>query len=105
MVKPMRNIVFLILGFYFLTLFESSFLPHFSFWHLLNLVLIAVVLINLFEARKGKIGLFSAFFGGFFLDIFSENFIGFWILILSGIAIFIKLVFKKNVRILSIFRI
>ena len=55
-------------------------------------------MINLFEAQKGKLGLFGAFFGGFFLDIFSENFIGFWVLILLAIAVFIKFILRKYVR-------
>jgi len=99
----MKKIIILFFCFYFLTLLQASFFPHFSLGHLLNLVLIVVVLINLFEARKEKSGLFSAFFGGFFLDIFSENFIGFWILILLAISIFIKFVLRKHVR-LPIFK-
>ncbi len=64
----------------------------------MNLVLILVVLINLFEVEEGKLGLFGAFLGGFFLDIFSEIFLGFWILILLATAFFIKLVLRKYVR-------
>ena len=104
----MKKIIILFFCFYFFALLQASFFPHFPFGHLLtptpifggglNLVLIVVVLINLFEARKEKSGLFSAFFGGFFLDIFSENFIGFWILILLAISIFIKFVLRKHVR-------
>ena len=99
----MKKIIILFFCFYFFALLQASFFPHFSLGHLLNLVLIVVVLINLFEARKEKSGLFSAFFGGFFLDIFSENFIGFWILILLAISIFIKFVLRKHVR-LPIFK-
>ena len=99
----MKKIIILFFCFYFFALLQASFFPHFSLGHLLNLVLIVVVLINLFEARKEKSGLFSAFFGGFFLDIFSDNFIGFWILILLAISIFIKFVLRKHVR-LPIFK-
>ena len=99
----MKKIIILFFCFYFFALLQASFFPHFSLGHLLNLVLIVVVLINLFEARKEKSGLFSAFFGGFFLDIFSENFIGFWILILLAISIFIEFVLRKHVR-LPIFK-
>jgi len=99
----MKKIIILFFCFYFFALLQASFFPHFPFGHLLNLVLIVVVLINLFEARKEKSGFFSAFFGGFFLDIFSENFIGFWILILLAISIFIKFVLRKHVR-LPIFK-
>ena len=89
----------LILLFYLLTLSQTSFFSHFSFGYWLNLVLIAVVLINFFEAQKEKLGLFAAFFGGFFLDIFSENFIGFWILISLTLAGIIKFLLKQYVRI------
>jgi len=91
-------IFFFILFLYILTLLQTSFFPHFPLGHLLNFVLILVIVINLFEAQKGKLGLFGAFFGGFFLDIFSENFIGFWVLILLAIAVFIKFILRKYVR-------
>lgn len=91
-------IFFFILSLYILTLLQTSFFPHFPGGYWLNLVLIAVVVVSLFENRKEKLGFFGAFFGGFFLDIFSENFIGFWVLILLAIAVFIKFVFKKYVR-------
>jgi len=95
----MVKIFSLVLFFYLLTLFQTSFFPHFPLGHFLNFVLIIVVLINLFEAPKGKLGLFGAFFGGFFLDVFSENFIGFWILILLALAVFIKFILRKHVQI------
>ena len=94
----MKNIVFFIICFYFLTLLQSSFFPHFPFGHWLNLVLIAVVLINLFTPHHSWWGVISAFFGGFFLDIFSEKFFGFWVLLLLAASILIKFILKKYVR-------
>lgn len=101
MVKTFSIILFL----YLLTLFQTSFFPHFQqflpaphFGGGVILVIITVILINLFQNQKENLGFFSAFFGGFFLDIFSENFIGFWVLILLGTAFFIKYIFKKYVR-------
>jgi len=94
----MKKLFLLIIFFYIATLLQTSFLPHFSIGYLLNLVLISVVLINLFEDQGGKLGLLSAFFGGFFLDIFSQFFLGFWVIILLTTAIFIKLVLRKYVR-------
>jgi len=93
-----KKIFFLILILYLLTLLQTSFFHHFPLGYLSNLVLIVVILINLFEIQKEKSGLFSAFFGGFFLDIFSENFIGFWVLILLAISIFIKFISKRYVQ-------
>ena len=99
----MKRLILIFFGFYFLTLIQTSFLIHFKAlfgWQAgFGLILIAVILINLFESPSKNGGIFSALFGGFFLDIFSENFIGFWILISIAIALFIKFIFKKYVRI------
>lgn len=95
-----KRILALIILFYILALFQSSFLVHFNFflgqlgW---SLILISVILINLLERSKNCLGYFSAGIGGFFLDIFSKNFIGFYILILMGITIFIKFILKKYI--------
>lgn len=90
--------IFLIICFYFLTLLQSSFFPHFPFGSWWNLVLVSVIIINLLEHPREKTGFLSAFFGGLLLDIFSEHFIGFWVLILLTLTIFIKFIFKKYVR-------
>lgn len=98
-----KKIVFSFLLFYFLTLLQISFFAHFLNY-LPNLVLIAVIFINLFENPKNNFGIFSAIFGGFFLDIFSGasdaplNFFGYYILISLSLAIFIKFVFKKHIQ-------
>ena len=63
----MKNIFILIILLYLTALLQASFFPHFPMGHLLNFVLVLVVIINLFEAGKGKLGLLGAFFGGFFL--------------------------------------
>lgn len=94
----MRNIFILIIFFYLTVLLQTSFFPHFPMGHLLNFVLVLIIIINLFEAQEGKLGLVGAFFGGFFLDIFSEIFLGFWVIILFTIAVFIKFVLRKYVR-------
>jgi rod shape-determining protein MreD len=89
----MRKFLILIIIFYILSLLQDSFLPHFDIkGYTLNLILISVIIINLFNGsrRQGNSGLGAAFIGGFFLDIFSENFIGFYILILLGLALLIS---------------
>jgi len=74
-------------------------LVHFRvFGRVCNIVLLLVFFLNLLEPRKEKTGLISALIGGFFLDIFSSYFFGFYILISLVIAFFIKLVVKKYVR-------
>lgn len=97
----MRKLILIFLGFYFLILIQTSFLVHFNFgWRLGFLpILIIITLINFFEpTTKKSVGGYSAFFGGLFLDIFSENFFGFWIFISLVLSFFIKFIFKKHVR-------
>lgn len=99
------KILILFLFFYILTLFQTSFLIHFKIFREeffswgLNLVFLAVILINCFAPLKERSGIASAFIGGFFLDVFSEYFIGFHILILIALAFFIKFILRKHVRI------
>lgn len=95
-----KKILISIIIFYFLALLQTSFLVHFSICGIVpNLILIVVILWNFFEKPKNYCGLYSAVIGGFFLDIFSNRFIGFYILILLALAIIIKLVLRKHVRI------
>jgi len=98
----LNKILTYFLLFYFLILFQTSFFVHFK---PLNLTLILVIFLNLFQDPKSKDGILAAIFGGFFLDIFSENLIGFHVLILIAIAIFLKLIFRKYVRIPTIKKI
>lgn len=94
-----RNILIFSLFFYFLTLFQASFLVHFGLWGWVpNLILIFVALLNIFTP-DAKLGIGAAFIGGFFLDVFSDNFIGFWILILLAVALFIKFILTRYVRV------
>jgi len=93
-----KKILIYFLFFYILALFQTSFLIHFNLFLGLNLILISVILLNLFENLQQKSGILAAFIGGFFWDIFSENFIGFYILILLGVSIFIKFILKKYLR-------
>ncbi|MDO8424547.1 MAG: rod shape-determining protein MreD [bacterium] len=92
----MKKAILAIFFLYLLALIQASFLPNFQFWGFApNFVLALVVLINLFEGPQENVGVAAAFFGGFFLDIFSGRFFGFWIVILLASAIFIKYLFKK----------
>ena len=95
-----------IVFFYILVLLQTSFLVYFNIIGFIpNLILIAIVLINLFEEKEKNAGIYSAFIGGFFLDIFSEKPFGFYILISIAIAIFIKYVIKRYVRIPTVKRV
>lgn len=94
-----KKILIPILFFYLLSLFEASFLIHFEkLSRVPSLILILTILLNFLEKPEKNSGIFSAFVGGFFWDIFSSRFIGFHILILLTLAIFIKLILRKYVR-------
>lgn len=98
-----KSLVLTIPILYIASLAQTSFLVHFNIpGFLLNLILILVVLINLFQKAENYSGILSAVFGGFFLDIFSGWPIGSWILILVLISIFIKKIFKDYVRVPSV---
>lgn len=95
-----KKILISIIVFYFLVLLQTSFLVHFTIFDAVpNVVLILVIIWNLLEKRRDYFGVINGLIGGFFLDIFSGRFIGFYVLILVGLAIFIKLIFKRYVRI------
>jgi len=91
--------------FFFLAVLQTSFFAHFSFWGtVLNLVIIAVLLVNLLEEKKNKLGLICAFSGGFFLDVLSlsNGIFGFYVLVCLFIAFFIKFILKRYVQIPTI---
>lgn len=90
----MPRIILLIFFLYILTVIQVSFLPYFNFF-IPNSVLVLVGLINLWERPNRITGIIAAFSGGFFLDIFSGKFFGFWIIISIALAILIKYLFKK----------
>ena len=101
----MRNFLILTLSLYILALFQTSFLVYFDIsGYVLNFILITVIFVSLLENPPKNLGISSAFIGGFFLDIFSENFLGFYVLILLGVSLFIKFILRKYVRIPTIKR-
>lgn len=84
--------------FYLLALLQTSFFIHFRIWGAVpNLILILIMLINVFEKPKNNTGLLAGIIGGFFLDIFSSNFIGFYTLILLALSFLIKVILRKYV--------
>ena len=99
-----KKFLVIVILFYFLVLFQTSFLIRFDFFsgqlfHWLgNLAFIGVLLLNFFENPREKSGILAAAWAGFLLDIFSSQLIGFYILVLIGLAIFIKIIVKQYVR-------
>ena len=97
-----KKTIISVLIFFFLAIFQTSFLAHFSFWGMVfNLVIIAVLLINLLEEKGNKLGLVCAFAGGFFLDVFSLSggIFGLYVLVCFLTAFFIKFILKRYVQI------
>jgi len=95
-----KNILILLLAFYILALFQTSFLVHFNISGIIpNIIFILVIIINIFEKPEKKTGFSAAFIGGFFLDVFSSHPIGFNILILFSATLFIKVILRRYVRI------
>jgi len=98
----MKKIFIFAIAFYFWVLFQTSFLSHFSpFWSqklVYGFTFGFFFILNFFEDSKSNFGLFSALIGGFLLDVFSSEPIGFHLLILMSVAILTKFVFKKYVR-------
>ena len=93
-----KRFLILIAGFYFLALLQTSFFIHFPLAGLVpNFILISVFLINILEKPQKNAGIFAGFIGGFFLDIFSSNPIGFYALILLGLSLLTKIIFRKYV--------
>ncbi|MBZ1345419.1 MAG: rod shape-determining protein MreD [Candidatus Nealsonbacteria bacterium] len=96
----MKKVLIFCLGFYILALLQASFFPGLGLsGPIFNFILIFVLLSNLLENPRKYNGITSAFWGGFFLDIFSENPIGLNLLILPLLAILIKIILRKYVRI------
>lgn len=96
----MKRILILIFLFYIFVLFQTSFFVHFDSGGIAtNLILISVIFISFYGDAKNNLGIYGAIIGGFYLDVFSDLFFGFWVLILLVIALFIRFFVKKYVRI------
>ena len=95
-----KKLIFSIIILYFLVILETSFFVHFNiFEYIPNSIFILIIAFNVMESKRKSFGLWSALIGGLFLDIFSSHFIGFYMLILFVMAIFLKFIFKHYVRI------
>lgn len=97
----MKKVLILILLFYFLIIFQESFLSHFTlFGGTCNLILISVFLLIFFEENwgSGNSGILCGFLGGTILDLFSAIPFGVFALNLTLTSFFFKKiskVFKK----------
>lgn len=102
----MRRVIALIILFYFLALFQTSFLVHFKFkGGVLNLVLVFIILISFFEQKEKHYGFLSGIIGGLYLDIFSSIFFGLFTLLAVATSLLIKIVkpFFETKKFISFF--
>ncbi|HNY36300.1 MAG TPA: hypothetical protein PLD14_03400 [Candidatus Pacearchaeota archaeon] len=99
MIKEIFKTVFLIVAMYYLFIFETSYLLFFTFF---SFLIFLVLLINFLEEPQGRIGLFSAFFLGLMLDIYSAHFIGLLALSFLLGSLLLKFILSKYVRIPSL---
>ena len=91
----LKKIFLEILIFYFLTIFQISFLAHFKIpGQFLNLILISVVLINFLTPSTSFEGFEAAFLGGFFLDVFSKSPLPLSVVIFLVLVLLIKKVLR-----------
>lgn len=86
--------------FFLLALLQTSFFVHFRVFGIMpNFLLLAVLIVNIFESPRDLTGIYLALFAGFLWDIFSSEFIGYHILVLVCVAVLIKFVLFQYVRI------
>lgn len=95
----MIKVFLLVPLFFFLALFQTSFLVHFPIFGIVpNVIIIVFVLFHLSKALRSRIGLASAVIGGLFLDVFSGAPFGFWVVILIAASFTIEIVMNQYVR-------
>jgi hypothetical protein len=84
---------------YFLILLQSSFFPHFEiFAYEINIIIILIFSVLLLKEKLKSFVFFNILFLGFFSDIFSLNFFGFWIVLYLTFFLFFSLFIRKNIR-------
>jgi cell shape-determining protein MreD len=99
MIKEIIKTLVLVAGMYYFFIFESSYLPFFTFFSFLVLFVLAI---NVLEEPQGRLGLISAFFFGLMLDIYSAHFIGLMAVSLLLASLLLKFILFKYVRIPSL---
>ena len=93
------KLLFIIFCFYFLILFQTSFLAHFNIFNIIAHIGLIIILISFFCRKENDIySIILAISAGLFLDIFSNQFIGFYVLILLTSIILIKIILQNYVR-------
>jgi len=91
----MKKILFFVLFFYILVLIQTGFLFHFDIAGTVpNLLLISVVLVIFFERPQKKSGFLIAAIAGFYLDLFSDFWLGISLFTLVVLTFLIKRILR-----------
>lgn len=98
----MKKTIFAAAFFYFLAVFQTSFLAHFDVFGIVpNLIFIFTIALALLESASNKAGYATAFIGGLYTDIFSLRnfgFFGFYIISFYAAVFLIKFFLSNYVR-------
>lgn len=97
--KQILKILILAVIFYFLGIFQLSYLPLVAPF---NFLIVLVLIINLLEDPQEKLGLYSALMAGIMLDFYSPYYFGGMALSLLVISFILKFLLSRYVRIPSL---
>lgn len=94
------RILFLFALFFFLSVFQASFLPHLRIAGFsLNAVLLLVCILSFAGEESLEASVETGVIGGIFLDMFSSGFFGQWVLISIFLALFSHFFIRRYARI------
>lgn len=99
MIRELIKTLVLFVAMYYLFMFEASFLPFFTFF---SVSILLVLLVNIFETPGGRMGLFSAFFLGLMMDLYSAHWIGIWAISFLLFSLLLKFILSRYVRMESV---
>lgn len=99
MISESIKTLVLFVAMYYLFMIETSFLTFFTFF---SVSILLVLLINIFEAPGGRMGLLSAFFLGLMIDLYSAHWIGIMALVFLFLSLLLKLILSRYVRMESV---
>lgn len=95
-----RKSIFLFFLFFAFALVQVSFFSHFAFWGFTpNMLFVAIFIFSLWENPISHTAFLAAIPAGFFLDVFSQKPLGFWIALFLGMVFALKILKQTYVRI------
>ena len=92
----MKKLLFFSVFLYILAVLQTGLFAHFAIkWFTINFIMIFCAIFNILEDPRKNGGFWLAIIGGFFLDIFSTNFLGFHIIFLMLLALLTKIFLRR----------